>query len=873
MGKREDQIAIIRVSDYFSADWYWQRYDDVALLGMEPAEHYLVFGGILRRDPGPRFDAREYIRRNPELKMTGENPLLHYHRMSKRGGSAKPPLPGVSLEDAMAGLDAETVEKVKACFDADFYLNAYPDVALSGEDPFLHYMTGGWRLGLDPSPEFSTSYYLERAPDIRKAGMNPFVHYVMHGKREHRPALPYRTWLQRQDYAPKVTAVVPNYNHARFLRQRVDSILNQTYQNLEVLLLDDCSSDDSREIIAEYCERHPGRVRAILNEHNSGNVFRQWRKGVEAADGDLVWICESDDFCEPDFLASVVPHFRDRSVNIAFGRIQLADQEGNINPWLDSYREGAEPGIWAEPLVRPAQEWFAGGFGVNNVIANVGGCVWRHQTLPEMVWEEAQTYGVLGDWFLYSHVAGGGQIAYEPAAVAYFRQHGVNTSVSSYARPPFYWEHHRFMTRLRERWDVPPDTIDRFAGQVLDMYRRHGLAEKYGPFEQYVNKDQLKGIQRKIPHVLIAFLGFHAGGGEVFPIALANALRAQGWMVSMLAFDLANANPQMSASLDRSIPVYSAVQVEEMGVDAFIEKAGISLINTHMLSLDNFFIEKHRIRRDIPYVATLHGSYEACGITEARMQVIADRVDHFAYTADRNLGPFETLDIERERFSKLPNGMPDDPRPFPKSRRELGIAEDAVVFAFVARGVRDKGWRVAASAFQQLRDANPGVRMHLLMVGNGPRADRIEQEYGQDQDISFLGYQACINGLYRMSDCALVPTRFSGESFPLCVIQALQSGKPVIATRVSEIPGMIAPEGEEPAGVLVDYTEDSVKFVDDVRKAMARMLDPAERRKLSANATIIGKRHDIANVASDYGRLFSRLLLEKVGSRRDAANG
>jgi glycosyltransferase involved in cell wall biosynthesis len=232
-------------------------------------------------------------------------------------------------------------------------------------------------------------------------------------------------------HEPRVTAIVPNYNHARFLRQRIDSILGQSYQNVEILLLDDCSSDDSRSVIAEYCVRFPGKVRAILNEENSGNVFRQWRKGVEAADGDLVWICESDDFCEPDFLAAIIPHFRDRSVNIAFGRIQFANQEGDLQPGLDNYRDGAEPGIWHEPIARPAKQWFCNGFGVNNVIANVGGCVWRRQDLHASVWQEAQTYSILGDWFLYCQVAGGGQIAYEPSAVAYFRQHGVNTSVSS----------------------------------------------------------------------------------------------------------------------------------------------------------------------------------------------------------------------------------------------------------------------------------------------------------------------------------------------------------------------------------------------------------------------------------------------------------
>src|SRR5882762_3314790 len=66
---------------------------------------------------------------------------------------------------------------------------------------------------------------------------------------------------------PKVSVIIPNYNHARFLRQRVESVLAQTYQDFEVILLDDCSTDDSRSILSEYAA--DPRVRIELNDKNS----------------------------------------------------------------------------------------------------------------------------------------------------------------------------------------------------------------------------------------------------------------------------------------------------------------------------------------------------------------------------------------------------------------------------------------------------------------------------------------------------------------------------------------------------------------------------------------------------------------------------
>ena len=74
-----------------------------------------------------------------------------------------------------------------------------------------------------------------------------------------------------------VSVIIPNYNHARYLDERIQSVLNQTYQNFEVIILDDKSTDNSREVIEKY-RAHPKIVHIIYNEINSGSTFRQWEK-------------------------------------------------------------------------------------------------------------------------------------------------------------------------------------------------------------------------------------------------------------------------------------------------------------------------------------------------------------------------------------------------------------------------------------------------------------------------------------------------------------------------------------------------------------------------------------------------------------------
>ena len=104
---------------------------------------------------------------------------------------------------------------------------------------------------------------------------------------------------------PKVSVVVPNYNHEAYLPQRLESILNQTFQDFELILLDDCSTDGSRDVLERY-RNHPKVNAVVYNNANSGSPFKQWDRGIAMAKGDWVWIAESDDFADSDFLSTLL---------------------------------------------------------------------------------------------------------------------------------------------------------------------------------------------------------------------------------------------------------------------------------------------------------------------------------------------------------------------------------------------------------------------------------------------------------------------------------------------------------------------------------------------------------------------------------------
>lgn len=82
--------------------------------------------------------------------------------------------------------DRETIEVIRPHFDASFYVSNYPETESWGIEPLIHYTLYGWRMGLDPTPDFSTLGYLTHNPDVADARLNPFWHFHMYGKNEGR---------------------------------------------------------------------------------------------------------------------------------------------------------------------------------------------------------------------------------------------------------------------------------------------------------------------------------------------------------------------------------------------------------------------------------------------------------------------------------------------------------------------------------------------------------------------------------------------------------------------------------------------------------------------------------------------------------------
>lgn len=223
---------------------------------------------------------------------------------------------------------------------------------------------------------------------------------------------------QNSSKYPFVSIIIPNYNHAVFLKERIDSVLNQTYQNYEVIILDDSSSDNSVEVITNY-EGFPCISHIVINDTNSGSPFIQWEKGIQMAKGELIWIAESDDTCEVNLLETLVSEFdKDEKCVLAFCKSIKINTEG--------YKVGEE-GL-SHSFHMNGLEFIKKHLCRHNYIANASSVIFKKNILNSID-QSFTNYRGCGDWIFWIEISNCGNIAYNNSPLNYFRIHQTNTTI------------------------------------------------------------------------------------------------------------------------------------------------------------------------------------------------------------------------------------------------------------------------------------------------------------------------------------------------------------------------------------------------------------------------------------------------------------
>lgn len=276
--------------------------------------------------------------------------------------------------------------------------------------------------------------------------------------------------MRQEVNTPLVSVVIPNFNHARYLDERITSVLNQTYKKIEVIILDDCSDDESVSIIEKY--RNEEKVaHIIIFDTNSGSTFRQWQKGVRLAKGEWIWIAESDDYCEPTLLENLMKG-QQPQCTLAFCQSITFDSDGIIRgvtsfPVLNSTLKGKE-------FVDQYMLFW-------NKITNASMCIFRKEAFLK-VDDSFMNYSFCGDWLLWVQIALQGEVYICGKVLNYFRKHSNDVSGRAYRNGLFYTE---YFTLLN-------DFVNR---NIITHRQKQSLLQQR--FKQLLNDTSIGELQKK----------------------------------------------------------------------------------------------------------------------------------------------------------------------------------------------------------------------------------------------------------------------------------------------------------------------------------------------------------------------------------------
>ncbi|TRX41247.1 glycosyltransferase family 2 protein [Flavobacterium restrictum] len=243
----------------------------------------------------------------------------------------------------------------------------------------------------------------------------------------------------------KVSIILPSYNHDKFLTARLDSIVNQTFVDWELIIIDDCSTDSSRLILEQFVARNPLKVKCfITNENNSGSGYLSWKKGIELVETEYVWIAETDDYCDVNFLNETV-HLLDSNpaAALVFVGSNYVDVHGNF--LYDSSNRTKSLSVinggWAlfNSVILTSK------LPLNPLITNGSSVLFRKPivSIPENIFLNRQ----MSDLFLWCHLLKTKQFVFLNKNLNNFRRHESSTTTIANMKhkQELYFEYSNFV--------------------------------------------------------------------------------------------------------------------------------------------------------------------------------------------------------------------------------------------------------------------------------------------------------------------------------------------------------------------------------------------------------------------------------------------
>jgi len=220
----------------------------------------------------------------------------------------------------------------------------------------------------------------------------------------------------------KITVILPCFNHAQFLEERIQSILSQTHPVDQIVFLDDASTDCSVDIAKSLLKNFTGQVDIRLRSANSGSPFAQWNLGVSLAKYDLIWIAETDDVCNPNFIDRLYSEVVDTGSVLAFSQSRLINESGSCLGSARAYTDRFWEGSFRDSFVMDGSDFNRLYMTAINAIPNASAVLFRKDAY-ESAGRANDSMRYCGDWDTWIRICQQGSLAFISDELNSFRCH------------------------------------------------------------------------------------------------------------------------------------------------------------------------------------------------------------------------------------------------------------------------------------------------------------------------------------------------------------------------------------------------------------------------------------------------------------------
>ena len=423
--------------------------------------------------------------------------------------------------------------------------------------------------------------------------------------------------------------------------------------------------------------------------------------------------------------------------------------------------------------------------------------------------------------------------------------HKNSTSLRIQREPQYFREHELIAEFVAKNYRVPAEIHREHRRRLEDHFFGYYGGSDIRELEKLFDVEKILRTERK-PNILMCVFAMTIGGGETFPLTLANELSRRGFPVTVLDFQMADELADVRRKLNATVPL---VRINDTGgLAEVVAQFKIDVIHTHHGAVDA--AASYVAAGNLRHVVTLHGMYDAADAAyrEKILSAVKKSVDVFVYIADKNLTFVGTGNKELgTSFIKLGNGLERLPiNPVP--RAELNIPAESFVACVVSRAIAQKGWQAAIEAVT-LANSRGGRRIDLILVGAGEMYDKLVENVSEF--VHLVGFKSNVRDYLAAADVGLLPSEYAGESFPLLIIDSFFADRPVVSTNLGEVPAMV-----EDAGIVFDLVDGKVP-VDTLAEILRTLADnPTAYEKIHSRVRKVAEKFSIEHVAEKYIALY-----------------